>query len=151
MLPFVSHATATTFIPAIDGAGGVGAVRGSGNQTDVAVRLAARFVIGADDQQAGVFALRAGVGLQRNAGEAGDFRQPVFQLLKKHLVAARLFQRRERMNLRELRPGNREHFRRGVQLHRAGAERDHRSRERQVARFQPLDVAQHFGFASGSG
>ena len=53
--------------------------------------------------------------------------------------------RRERMNLRELRPRHGKHLRRGVELHRAGAERNHRSRERQVARFEPLDVAQHLG------
>ena len=64
MLPFASHATATTFIPAMAALAGIGAVRGSGNQADVAMRLAARFVILANDQQAGVFALRAGVGLQ---------------------------------------------------------------------------------------
>ena len=66
-----------------DGAGGIGAVRGGGNQADVAMALAARFVIGADDEQAGVFALRAGVGLERNAGEAGDFREPVFEMLER--------------------------------------------------------------------
>ena len=65
-----------------DGAGGIGAVRGSGNKANVAMRLAARFVIRADDEQPGVFALRTGVGLQRNAGEAGDLREPVFELLK---------------------------------------------------------------------
>ena len=31
-----------------------------------------------------------GVGLQRNSREAGDFLQPVFEVLKKNLVAARL-------------------------------------------------------------
>ena len=66
-----------------DGAGGIRAVRGSGDQADVAVRLAARFVIRADDEQAGVFALRTGVRLQRNAREAGDFRQPVFEVAGK--------------------------------------------------------------------
>ena len=50
----------------------VGAVRGRGNQADVAMLFAARRVIRADDQQAGVFALRAGVRLQRNGREAGD-------------------------------------------------------------------------------
>ena len=130
-----------------DRAGGIRAVRGSGDQADVAMRLAARFVIRADDQQAGVFALRTGVRLQRNAREAGDFREPVFEVLEKNLVAARLRQRRERMNLCKLRPRHGKHFRRRVQLHRAGAERNHRGRERKVARFEPLDVAEHLGLA----
>src|SRR5256886_9891849 len=34
---------------------------------------------------------------------------------------------------------------RSVELHRARAERDHRRREREVARLEPLDVAQHLG------
>ena len=51
---------------------GVGAVRGRRDQADVAVPLAAALVVGADDQQAGVLALRAGVRLQRRRGEAGD-------------------------------------------------------------------------------
>ncbi len=52
------------FQPGHDGAGGVGAVRGSRDEADVAVRFAAAFVLGADDEQAGVFALGTGVGLQ---------------------------------------------------------------------------------------
>ena len=47
-----------------DRAGRIGAVRRSRNQTNVAMRFAARSVIFADREQAGVFALRAGVRLQ---------------------------------------------------------------------------------------
>ena len=67
--------------------GRVGAVGGNGNQADVAVAVAARLVVAADGEQAGVFALRAGIRLQRDGGEAGDFRQPVFQQAK-HLAVA---------------------------------------------------------------
>ena len=49
------------------------------------------------------------------------------------------------MKLRELRPRHRKHLRRRVQLHRAGAERNHRSGEREVARLEPPQVAQHLG------
>ena len=129
------------------GTGGIGAVRGSRDEADVTMRLAARFVVRADDEQPGVFALRTGVGLQGNSREARDFRQPVFEVLEKDLVAARLCQRRERMDLCKLRPRHGKHFRGGVQLHRAGAERNHRGRERKVARFEPLDVAEHLGLA----
>jgi hypothetical protein len=38
-----------------------------------------------------------------------------------------------------------QHLHRGVELHRARAERDHRRAERQVARLEPAQVAQHFG------
>ena len=51
------------------------------------------------------------------------------------------------MQLCELRPRDRKHFRRRVQLHRAGAERDHRSRERKIARLQTAEVAEHFRFS----
>ena len=91
--------------------------------------LAAAFVISADDEEAGVFALRTGVRLQRNGREAGDFREPSFELLEQNLVTLRLAQRRERMNPGEFRPAYGEHLARGVQLHRAGAERNHRSRQ----------------------
>jgi hypothetical protein len=49
-----------------------------------------RLVPRADDEQPGVFALRPGVGLERNAGEPGDLREPGFEVLKHLLVAARL-------------------------------------------------------------
>ena len=44
----------------------VGAVRRLRNQADVAMRLAARLVVAANHEQAGVLALRAGVRLQRH-------------------------------------------------------------------------------------
>ncbi len=63
---------------------------GGGDEADVAVPLAAVDVPGANDQQAGIFALGAGIGLKRDAGEAGDLGQPLLQLLEQGLVAARL-------------------------------------------------------------
>ena len=47
-----------------DRAGGIGPVGGGGNEANIAMRFAARLVITADGEQAGVFALRAGVRLQ---------------------------------------------------------------------------------------
>ncbi len=82
-----------------DRAGRVCAVRGAGDEADVALRFAALLVKFADDEQTGIFTLRAGIGLQRDAGEAGDFRQPFLQLLKQNLVSLGLAQRREGMNL----------------------------------------------------
>ena len=52
--------------------------------------LAARGVVGLDGQQAGVFALRAGVGLQADAGVAGGLAQPGAQLLVQLGVALQL-------------------------------------------------------------
>ena len=56
----------------------IGAVRGGGDQADGAVGLAARGMIAADREQAGIFALRAGIRLQRNRVIAGDGAKPSF-------------------------------------------------------------------------
>ena len=42
----------------------------------MAAALAARLVPRADREEPGILALRAGVGLERNGGKAGDLRQP---------------------------------------------------------------------------
>ena len=47
------------------------------------------------------------------------------------------------MDVGEARQGDGHHLRRGVQLHGAGAERDHGAIERHVPVLQPLEVAQH--------
>ena len=100
-------------------------------------------MIRADRQQAGIFALRAGVRLQRDRGIAGDRAQPVAQALDQFGVALRLVGWRERMDLGEARQRDRDHFRRCVELHRAGTERDHAAVQRDVLLLEPLEVAQH--------
>ena len=127
------------------GARRVGAVRGSRNETDIARGFTARRVIFPDRQEPGVFALRAGVRLERDCGEAGDFGEPRGELVAHFAIAGRLIVRREWMQLRKLRPRDRKHFRRGVQLHRARSERNHRSRERKIARLEPAEITQHLG------
>ena len=71
------------FHPGHDRAGGIGAVGGGGDQADIAMCFATRFVLGADHQQSGIFALGTGVGLQRNSGKTGDFLQPGFQVVER--------------------------------------------------------------------
>ncbi|MNY42953.1 hypothetical protein D3C86_1778820 [compost metagenome] len=51
------------------------------------------------------------------------------------------------MQFGEFRPGDRDHFRRGIELHGAGAQWDHRLVERQVLAFQTVHIAHHLGFA----
>jgi len=58
-----------------------------GNEADVAVALAARLVIGADDKEAGVFALGAGVGLEGDAGETSDVGEPGLEVCEEFGVA----------------------------------------------------------------
>jgi len=87
--------------------------------------------------------LRAGVRLERDRGEAGDLGEPGFQVAEEPPVAAGLLLGGKRVEPRELRPRNGEELARRVELHRAGAERDHRLPERQVLGLEPFDVAQH--------
>ena len=115
-----------------DGAGGVGAVGGGGDQADVAGLVAAAVVPGADGEQAGILALAAGVGLQRDGVEAGDLLQPGLEVAEQGLVAGGLVLRREGVEVGELGPGDRDHLGGGVELHGAGAERDHRAVEGDV-------------------
>ena len=130
-----------------DCAGGVGSVRGSGNEANVAMRLATSGVISANGEKSSIFALRTGVRLERNGGKTSDLSQPAFELIAHRAVASRLVVRRKGMQPGKLRPRDREHLGGRVQLHRAGAERDHRMAEREVARLEPPQVAQHLGLA----
>ena len=86
--PRASQATTTTSMPAMLRGGRIGAVRRGGDQADLSMRLAARGVIGADRQQPGIFALRAGIGLQRDRVIAGDVAEPFFQPLEQRVIAA---------------------------------------------------------------
>ena len=54
-----------------------------GDEADVAVALAARLVVGADGEQAGVLALGAGVRLQGDGGEARDLREPGLEVARR--------------------------------------------------------------------
>jgi hypothetical protein len=94
-------------MPAMTALAAFGAVRGAGDEADVAVRLAARAVVAADGQQPGELALRAGVGLHADRGVAGDLGQRGAQLVDQLPVAAGLLDRGERVQVGELRPGDR--------------------------------------------
>ena len=126
-----------------DGAGGVGAVGAAGDEADVPMALAPGLMVTADGEQAGILALAAGVRLQRDRGKARDGAQPVLQALDQRGVALGLVHGCERVDVGEPREGHRDHLRRRVQLHGAGAERDHAAVQRDVPVFQPLHVAQH--------
>ncbi len=127
--------------------GRVGAVRRIRDQADVAMALAARAVVGADRQQAGVFALRAGVRLQADRVIAGALHQHRFQTVDQFLVAGGLVGRGQRVDVGELRPGHRDHLGGGVELHGAAAQRDHGAIHRQILVRQRTQVTQQFVFA----
>jgi hypothetical protein len=123
--------------------GRVGAVRRFRDQADVARALAVRRLVAADRDQAGVLALRAGVRLHADGVEAGDRLELPFEAGDQFEVALRLVERGEGVHLRELGPGDGNHLGGGVELHGAGAERDHGVVQRQVAVLQALQIAQH--------
>ena len=62
--------------------GWIGSMRRGGNETDIAADVPTRLMVCADDQQAGVLALRAGIRLQGNRGKARDLCEPTLQLSK---------------------------------------------------------------------
>ncbi len=125
----------------------IGAVRGFRDQTNIAMGVAARTVVRANREQAGVFALRAGIRLQAHRVVAGAFDQHRFQFVDQLLVAQRLIGRCKRMQMAEFRPRHRNHLGGGVEFHRAAAERDHRPIHRQIFVGQRAHVAQQFVLA----
>src|SRR6202030_49676 len=128
------------------GGSGIGAVSGRWIETYVAMLLPATSVIRADGEQSSIFALRAGIGLQREGVIASDLAKLVRQILNYFRVAESLTGGREGMDLSELRPGDGQHLGRGVELHRAGAERDHGAIEREVAIREAAHVTRHLTF-----
>ena len=98
---------------------------GSGRRRAPLSPLAA--VVGADREQPGELALRAGVGLQRHGVVAGDLGQPALELRRSARGSpAACSTGANGCIAGELRPGDRLHLGGGVELHRARAERDHR-------------------------
>ena len=69
-------------MPAITALAGLVPCADVGMRQVVAVRVAARAMLGADHEQPGILALRAGVRLQRHRGEPGDLGQLVLELLE---------------------------------------------------------------------
>ena len=79
-LPCASHATTTTCMPAITALAGLVPCADAGMSTTSRCAVAADAVIGANDEQPGELALRAGVRLQRDGGEAGDLAERRLEL-----------------------------------------------------------------------
>ena len=123
----------------------VGAVSGTRDETDVAALVPPVAMPRPDGQQAGVLALRSGVGLQGDGVETADFRQRVLEAPDHLDIAGGLVEGRERMDVGELGPGDRQHLGRRVELHGAGAERDHGPVEGDVLRLQTGEIAEHRG------
>ena len=76
--------------------------------------LAIGFIERLDDQQAGIFTLRACVGLKADAGIARGLAKPVAQLLVKFSIALQLVRWCKRMNVGKFWPGDGNHLAGGV-------------------------------------
>ena len=121
----------------------VRAVRTRRNEADRALLLTDRAVVGADREQTGELALTAGIGLDAHRVVAGDLREPRLELGDHLAVSDGLVVWCERVEVGELRPRDRRHLGRAVELHRARAERDHGPVEREVAVGEPAQVPEH--------
>ena len=148
MSPSEPHLTTTTRSPASTALAALVPCADSGIRQTSRSGSCRGPVVGADGQQAGQFALRAGVRLQRDRVVAGDLGQRPLQAGDQLGVAAGLLGRGERVQRRELGPADRLHLGRRVELHRAGAERDHRPVQGDVGVGEPPQVAQQRGLAA---
>ena len=124
-------------------AGRVGAVGRGRDQANIAVPLAVGGLVGAYHQQARIFALAAGIGLQADTGVARGLAQPLAQLGVQQRVALQLVGRGKRVHVGKLGPGDGNHLAGGIELHGATAQRDHAAVQRQVFVAEAADVAQH--------
>ena len=132
--------------PCHGGRGGIGAMCRGWYQHHIAVLLAACVMMRTNHHETGVFPLRARVGLERHRRETGDLAERGFHVAHDFGVTLGLVSRDKRMNAAELRPGDRQHLTRRVELHRAGPERDHGRIEPDVLPFEASDVPHHLGF-----
>ncbi len=146
ILPSSRQRTTTTLMPAIAALAGLVPCAEDGIRQTVRWPSPRDAVIGADGEQSGIFALAAGIGLQADGVEAGDLRQPAFQFADHGAIACRMAGRREGMQIGDARPAHRHHLGGRIELHGAGAERDHGAVERQVLVGQPAQEAHHLGF-----
>ena len=101
---------------------GIGPMRRERDQAHVAMRFAARGLVVADRDEAGVLAVRSGIGLERHVRQPGDRLERRRHVREHRVVTRGLLARRERMQVGEFRPRDRRHLGRGVQLHGAGAQ-----------------------------
>ena len=139
--------TTTTCMPAITADAALVPWADDGIRQTSRSLVAVGAVVAADRQQPGQLALRAGVRLDRDPVVAGRLGQPALELVDQLAVALGVLGRRERVQVGEAGQRDRLHLGGRVELHRAGAERDHAAVEGVVAGRQRAQVAQHLGLA----
>jgi len=121
-------------------------VGGIGNQYFLA-RIPLLLQVGANQQQAGHFAMRPRCGLQRDGIHAGDLQQALFEQPKDFEAALRKLLRLIRMFRGDpVEPGHEFIYARVV-FHRAGAKRIHAQVDGVVPRRKTREVAENFDLA----
>ena len=120
-------------------------MRAHRDETDIAMPLALCPVITRNRQKTRIFALRTGIGLHGEIVITSDRAELVRQVVNQLFVAERLIFRHKRMQKREFPPAHRHHFGRGIELHRAGPQRDHCPVQRQITIRETAHIAHHLG------
>ena len=118
---------------------------GHGDETDLAVAIAARLVKTADREETGVFALRSRVWLHADGIEAGDDGEPLLQRGDHLAIPPDLIGRGKGMRSCDLAPAQRHHLGSGVEFHRARSERDHAPVQGDVLALETAEVSQQLG------
>src|SRR5687768_90223 len=73
--------------PSDHGAGRIGSMCRGRDQADIPLALSSIAMISADHHESGILTLRAGIGLQRDGGKAGDHLKPGLELRTEILIA----------------------------------------------------------------
>ena len=78
----------------------------------------------------------------------GDLAELVAEIVDHLIIAGRLILGHERVQIGEFGPGDGDHLNRGVELHRAGAKRDHRTVQRQITVGEAAHIARHLSLGA---
>ena len=126
----------------------VGAVSRQRNQDGIALVVTVSLVEGTDSAQTSVLTGRTRVRLQGHSIVTGNCNQPLAQVLNQLVPTLSLVLRDQRVNIRELGPGDGLHLSRCVQLHSARTQRNHSAVKRQVLISEVTQVAHHLGLGA---
>ena len=126
----------------------VGAVRRQRNQDGIALVVAVSLVEGTDRTQTSVLTGRTRVRLQGHSIVTGNSNQPLAQVLNQLVPALSLILRDQRVDVRELGPGDGLHLSSRVQLHGARTQRNHGAVKCQVLISEVTQVAHHLGLGA---
>ena len=126
----------------------VGAVSRQRNQDGIALVVTVSLVEGTDSAQTSVLTGRTRVRLQRDSIVTGNSNQPLAQILNQLVPALSLILRDQRVDVRELRPGDGLHLSGRVQLHSARTQRNHGAVKCQILVSEVTQVAHHLGLGT---